>query len=90
MKFSKIHKSPGTFTRIACLIMAVAMAVSLVGCGVDITSVGLPTDIVMEKGETQQLNIEYGTDDKAEQEKIAEAASKLNHLDFLRRRDCHG
>lgn len=78
MKFSKIHKSPGVFTRIACLIMAVAMAVSLVGCGVDITSVGLPTDIVMEKGETQQLNIEYGTDDKAEQEKIAEAASKLN------------
>ena len=70
MKFSKIHKSPGTFTRIACLIMAVAMAVSLVGCGVDITSVGLPTDIVLEKGETQQLNIEYGTDDKAEQEKI--------------------
>ncbi|WP_278979869.1 hypothetical protein, partial [Sutterella wadsworthensis] len=59
-------------------------------CGVDITSVGLPTDIVLEKGETQQLNIEYGTDDKAEQEKIAEAASKLNHLDFLRRRDCHG
>lgn len=66
------------FTRIACLIMVVAMAVSLVGCGVDITSVGLPTDIVLEKGETQQLNIEYGTDDKAEQEKIAEAASKLN------------
>lgn len=66
------------FTRIAYLIMAVAMAVSLVGCGVDITSVGLPTDIVLEKGETQQLNIEYGTDDKAEQEKIAEAASKLN------------
>lgn len=78
MKFSKIHKSPGIFTRIACLIMAVAMAVSLVGCGVDITSVGLPTDIVLEKGETKQLNIEYGTDDKAEQEKIAEAASKLN------------
>lgn len=77
MKFSKIQ-SPGTFTRIACLIMAVAMAVSLVGCGVDITSVGLPTDIVLKKGETQQLNIEYGTDDKAEQEKIAEAASKLN------------
>lgn len=77
MKFSKIQ-SPGTFARIACLIMAVAMAVSLVGCGVDITSVGLPTDIVLEKGETQQLNIEYGTDDKAEQEKIAEAASKLN------------
>lgn len=37
------------FARIACLIMAVAMAVSLVGCGVDITSVGLPTDIVLER-----------------------------------------
>lgn len=66
-----------TIGRIACLFLAIAMAVSLVGCGVDITSVGLPTDIVMEKGETQQLEIEYGTKDKAEQEKIAEAASKL-------------
>ena len=66
------------FSRAVCVTFAVAMAVSLVGCGVDITSVGLPTDIVMEKGETQQLNIEYGTNDKAEQEKIAEAASKLN------------
>lgn len=66
-----------TIGRIACLFLAIAMAVSLVGCGVDITSVGLPTDIVMENGETQQLEIEYGTKDKAEQEKIAEAASKL-------------
>lgn len=66
------------FSRAVCVTFAVAMAVSLVGCGVDITSMGLPTDIVLEKGETQQLNIEYGTDDKAEQEKIAEAASKLN------------
>lgn len=66
------------FSRAVCVTFAVAMAVSLVGCGVDITSVGLPTDIVLEKGETQHLNIEYGTDDKAEQEKIAEAASKLN------------
>ena len=64
MKFSKIQ-SPGTFTRIACLIMAVAMAVSLVGCGVDITSVGLPTDIVMDEGSTQPINIQYGTYDKA-------------------------
>ena len=53
------------------------MVLSLVGCGVDITSVSLPTDIVMEKGETQQLEIEYGTKADAEQEKIDEAASKL-------------
>lgn len=65
-------------TKLVGIMLAMALAVSLVGCGVDITSVGLPTDIVLEKGETQQLNIEYGTDDKAEQEKIAEAASKLN------------
>lgn len=77
MKFSKIHKSPGVFTRIACLIMAVAMAVSLVGCGVDITSIGLPTNIVMEKGEIQQLTIEYGAKDETTEEKINEAASKL-------------
>lgn len=60
------------------VIAAAAMALSLVGCGIDINSIGLPPNVVMEKGETQQLEIEYGTDDKAEQEKIAEAASKLN------------
>ena len=59
------------------VIAAAAMALSLVGCGVDINSIGLPSDVVIEKGETQQLEIEYGTDDKAEQKKIAEAASKL-------------
>ena len=59
------------------VIAAAAMALSLVGCGVDISSIGLPSDVVIEKGETQQLEIEYGTDDKVEQEKIAEAASKL-------------
>lgn len=59
------------------VIAAAAMALSLVGCGVDINSIGLPPNVVMEKGETQQLEIKYGTDDKAEQEKIAEAASKL-------------
>lgn len=59
------------------VIATAAMALSLVGCGVDISSIGLPSDVVIEKGETQQLEIEYGTDDKAEQEKIAEAASKL-------------
>ena len=52
------------------------MVLSLVGCGVDITSVSLPTDIVMEKGETQQLEIEYGTKADAEQEKIDEDVYK--------------
>ena len=89
MKFSKIQ-SPGTFTRIACLIMAVAMAVSLVGCGVDITSVGLPTDIVLEKGETQQLNIEYGTDNLCNLTNYCLIIQTESHLVLLRRRGCHG
>lgn len=45
---------------IARLLLAIAMAVSLVGCGVDITSVGQPTDIVMEKARLSS-SIEYGT-----------------------------
>lgn len=59
------------------VIAAVAMALSLAGCGVDISSIGLPSDAVIEKGETQQLQIEYSADDKATEEKIAEAAEKL-------------
>lgn len=64
-------------TKLVGIMLAMALAVSLVGCGVDITSVGLPTNVVMEKGETQQLNIEYGAKDEATEEKISEAASKL-------------
>lgn len=77
------HQTPGRRKlnmkkKIMSMVIATAaMALSLVGCGVDINSIGLPPNVVMEKGETQQLEIEYGTDDKAEQEKIAEAASKL-------------
>lgn len=59
------------------VIAAVAMALSLAGCGVDISSIGLPSDVVIKKGETQQLQIEYSADDKATEEKIAEAAEKL-------------
>ena len=59
------------------VIAMVAMMLSLVGCGVDINSIGLPSNIVLEKGETKQLEIEYGTDNEVEQEKISEAASKL-------------
>lgn len=59
------------------VIAAAAMALSLAGCGVDISSIGLPSGMVIEKGETQQLQIEYSADDKATEEKIAEAAEKL-------------
>ena len=68
--FKKITKFVG-------IMLAMALAVGLVGCGVDINSIGLPTNVVMEKGEIQQLNIEYGAKDEATEEKITEAASKL-------------
>lgn len=64
-------------TKLVGIMLAMALAVSLVGCGVDITSIGLPTNIVMEKGEIQQLTIEYGAKDETTEEKINEAASKL-------------
>lgn len=51
------------------VIAAAAMALSLVGCGVDISSIGLPSDVVIEKGEEtphgasfffcQNVRIEY-------------------------------
>lgn len=40
-------------TKLVGIMLAMALAVSLVGCGVDITSIGLSTNIVMEKGEIQ-------------------------------------
>lgn len=64
-------------TKLVGIMLAMALAVSLVGCGVDITSIGLPTNIVMEKGEIQQFTIEYGAKDETTEEKINEAASKL-------------
>lgn len=64
--------------KIMTMVLAAAvMALSLAGCGVDISSLALPSDVVMAKGETQQLEIEYGTDAAADEEKLAEAAEKL-------------
>lgn len=64
-------------SKLAALLMAVAMAVSLVACGVDITSVGLPETKTLQKGETLQMEVNYGTENQAEAEAIAKAAEKL-------------
>ena len=59
-------------------ITAAAMALSLVACGgVTITSVGLPSDMSLEKGATQQLQLEYSAKGEVAADKIAEAAGKL-------------
>lgn len=59
------------------VLLAVAVAISLAGCGVDITSVGLPPEVVIEKGQSQLLAIEYGAPDNASAEAIEKAAQKL-------------
>ena len=53
------------------------MAVSLVACGVDITSVGLPSDMTLSKGESRQLEVEFGANDNATSEAIAKAAEGI-------------
>ena len=59
-------------------ITAAAMALSLVACGgVTITSVGLPSEVALEKGATQQLQLEYSAEGDVAADKIAEAAEKL-------------
>lgn len=64
-------------SRVAALICAAAMAVGMSACGVDITSVGLPPSEVLNKGETLQMEVDYGTKNEAEAEAITKAAEKL-------------
>lgn len=59
------------------VLLALLLALCLTGCGVTITSVGLPADAALIKGETRQLELSYGTEKEAAEEKIAEAAAKL-------------
>ena len=64
--------------KLFAVITAAAMALSLVACGgATITSVGLPSDMTLEKGATQQLQLKYSADGDVAADKIAEAASKL-------------
>lgn len=64
-------------TRLLALGTAAAMALGLTACGVDIESIGLPPNLVMEKGTSQQLEIQYDGGDEVSTAEIAEAASKL-------------
>lgn len=78
-------------TIILAVVAAVAMALSLVGCGVKITNIAVPESAMVEKGESITLPVVYGTDDApavtpetaatgesaATDEKVAKAAEKL-------------
>ena len=64
--------------KLFAVITAAAMALSLVACGgVTISGVGLPESMNLEKGATQQLQLEYSADGDVAADKIAEAAEKL-------------
>lgn len=60
------------------LLSATFVVIFLAACGVNITSVGLPSAATMNKGDTLQLEISYGTENEAEADAIAEAAEKLD------------
>lgn len=65
------------FKKLIVVSMVFALALSLTACGVNINSVGLPTELTLDKGAAQLLAVEFGAEDEATEEKIAEAASKL-------------
>lgn len=78
-------------TIILAVVVAAAMAITLVGCGVKITNIAVPDAITVEKGEAVVLPVAFGTDEapamtpetaatgeSAEtDEKVAKAAEKL-------------
>ena len=63
--------------RLGMILLACCLALGLAGCGVDISNIGLPSDLVLEKGESQLLEIQYGTEDDVSTAEVAKAAEKL-------------
>ena len=60
------------------LTVAAIALMCFTGCSVNITSIGLPADMQLEKGETAQLEISYGADkENAKADAIAKAAEGL-------------
>ena len=64
--------------KLFAVITAAAMALSFVACGgVTISGVALPESMNLEKGATQQLQLEYSAEGEVAADKVAEAAGKL-------------
>ena len=60
------------------LTVAAIALMCFTGCSVNITSIGLPADMQLEKGETAQLEISFGADkENAKADAIAKAAEGL-------------
>lgn len=67
-----------TIKKLTALCVAALLALSLAACGVEITSVELPSGAVLEQGETVQLEIQYLTGSEADPDDLAQAAGKLD------------
>ena len=63
--------------KLFAVITAAAMTLSLVACGVTISGVALPESMNLEKGATQQLQLEYSAEGEVATDKITEVAGKL-------------
>lgn len=63
--------------KIWAVVMVVAIALLMTGCGVNITQIGLPVEMTIEKGDAVQLDVVYGAEKETTEEKLAEAAAKL-------------
>ena len=72
----KTNVQPGA--RLLGLAAALLMLLGLAGCGVQITSAALPQSATLEKGDTVQMEVDFGTENQAEAEAIAKAAEKLD------------
>ena len=63
--------------RLWFVLFAGCLALGLAGCGVNITSVGLPGSVRLEKGETARLPVAFGAAEGAAEDAVARAAEKL-------------
>lgn len=72
----KTNVQPGA--RLLGLAAALLLLLGLAGCGVQITSAALPQSATLEKGDTVQMEVDFGTENQAEADAIAKAAEKLD------------
>lgn len=63
--------------KFAASVVAVAMAVSLTACGVNVTGVDVPENIELAVGETAKLDVSFLGDEGAAQDKLDKAGAKL-------------
>ena len=64
-------------SRLTAFLCAAVMVLGLTACGAKITGLSLPAGVVLEKGETLQMDLQYNTETQTDADALAEAAEKL-------------